>query len=150
MPKDYFKLKGLCLYLQNKLNIIEMSTEKKMHYNQQDLSEFRAIIMAKLEEAKENYGYLKTSYSGENHTNDTSPTFKLMEDAESLSKEDIGQLLDRERKYIENLEAALVRIENKTYGICRITGTLIPKERLKLVPHATLSIEAKNMQNKNK
>ncbi len=119
-----------------------MSAEKT-HYSSEELQVFKKLIIDKMEEAKSNLDFLKGSYSSENNTNDTSPQFKLMEDAESLSKEEIGQLMDREKRYIQSLEGALVRIENKTYGICRVTGKIIPRERLMIVPHATLSIEAK-------
>ena len=91
------------------------------------------------------------THDSSNDIEDTSPTFKVMEEgASTLSKEEAGQLAQRQYKFIQNLEAALVRIENKTYGVCRMTGKLIPKERLRLVPHATLTVEAKEMMNKNK
>ena len=91
------------------------------------------------------------THDSSNDIEDTSPTFKVMEEgASTLSKEEAGQLAQRQYKFIQNLEAALVRIENKTYGVCRVTGKLIPKERLRLVPHATLTVEAKEMLNKNK
>lgn len=123
--------------------------EGKTKYSNEELAEFKGIIEKKLEEAKNDYDLLKSAFSNKDDhgTNDTSPTFKLMEEgSDVLSKEETGQLASRQKKFIENLEAALIRIENKTYGICRVTGKLIPKERLRVVPHATLSIEAKNQQ----
>lgn len=123
--------------------------EGKTKYSNEELAEFKGIIERKLEEAKNDYDLLKSAFSNKDDhgTNDTSPTFKLMEEgSDVLSKEETGQLASRQKKFIENLEAALFRIENKTYGICRVTGKLIPKERLRVVPHATLSIEAKNQQ----
>lgn len=126
------------------------NTEIKNRYSDEELEEFRAIIMEKLETARKEYAYLREAISfNANGTDDTSPTFKhINEAAESLSKEEAGQMAQRQYKFIQNLEAALVRIENKTYGICRMTGKLIPKERLRLVPHATLTVEAKEMQNR--
>ena len=108
---------------------------------------FKEVILEKLEKAKDDYEQLKAAitHQSSNDIEDTSPTFKIMEEgASSLSKEESGQLAQRQYKFIQSLEAALIRIENKTYGICRDTGKLIQKERLLLVPHATLSIEAKN------
>ncbi len=126
-----------------------MSTEKS-RYSDSELEEFKALINDKLKEAHEDYDLLKASLSNDNHgTDDTGRTFNMMEDgSETLSREEVAQLSARQEKFIENLRFALMRIENKTYGICRVTGKLIQKERLRLVPHATLSIEAKNMQNK--
>ena len=100
--------------------------------------------------AKAEYEHLRQMVAGEgNDVNDTSPTFKVLEEGASvLNKEEMGRLAQRQMKYIQNLQAALIRIENKTYGICRVTGKLIPKERLRAVPHATLSIEAKEKMNK--
>ena len=124
-----------------------MSTEEKVRYSDAELQEFRELILQKLETAKQDYEELRAAitHSSSNDVEDTSPTFKVLEEgASSLSKEESGQLAQRQYKFIQNLEAALVRIENKTYGICRETGKLIPKERLMLVPHATLSVEAKN------
>ncbi len=126
-----------------------MSEQEKTRYSNEELQEFKLIIEKKLEEAKNDYELLKSAFSNKDDhgTDDTSPTFKLMEEgSDVLSKEETGQLAARQKKFIENLEAALVRIQNKTYGICRVTGKLIPKERLRVVPHATLSIEAKNQQ----
>ncbi|MBQ7222798.1 MAG: TraR/DksA family transcriptional regulator [Bacteroidales bacterium] len=124
---------------------------EKVRYSDEELQEFKALILEKLEQAKKEYDVLKgvVNHTSSNDTEDTSPTFKVMEEgASALSKEEVGQLAARQYKFIQNLEAALIRIENKTYGICRETGKLIPKERLKLVPHATLSVEAKERINK--
>ena len=120
---------------------------EKTRYTDEELEEFREIILAKLDKAKKDYEVLKSSISHEesNDTMDTSPTFKVLEEgATTLTKEESGRLAQRQMKFIQNLQAALVRIENKTYGICRETGKLIPAERLRAVPHATLSIEAKS------
>jgi DnaK suppressor protein len=119
---------------------------EKTSYSHEELMEFKEIILRKLDEAKTDYELLVSSFSNKDDhgTDDTSPTFKLLEEgSEVLSKEETGQLATRQKKFIESLEAALVRIQNKTYGICRVTGKLIPKERLRIVPHATLSMEAK-------
>ena len=119
---------------------------EKTRYNDEELEEFRNLILDKLEQAKKDYELLKSAItqSGSNDTQDTSPTFKVLEEgAATLSKEEAGKLAQRQLKFIQHLQAALVRIQNKTYGICRETGKLIPKERLMAVPHATLSIEAK-------
>ena len=124
-----------------------MSTEEKVRYSDAELQEFKELILQKLEQAKQDYEELRAAitHSSSNGVEDTSPTFKVLEEgASSLSKEESGQLAQRQYKFIQNLEAALIRIENKSYGICRETGKLIPKERLMLVPHATLSVEAKN------
>ena len=118
-------------------------------YTEKDLTEFEALIQDKLALAKENYDQLQRalSHSDDNSTEDTAPTFKMMEDgSETMSREETAQLAARQQKFIHNLENALLRIRNKTYGICRVTGKLIQKERLRLVPHATMSIEAKNRQ----
>jgi RNA polymerase-binding transcription factor DksA len=118
-------------------------------YSDSDLAEFEALIQEKLGVAKENLQELQRALSHEddNSTDDTSPTFKMMEDgSETMSREETAQLAARQQKFIMNLENALLRIKNKTYGVCRVTGKLIPKERLRLVPHATMSIEAKNRQ----
>ncbi|MBR7156979.1 MAG: TraR/DksA C4-type zinc finger protein [Bacteroidales bacterium] len=120
---------------------------EKVRYSDEELQEFKAVILKKLEKAKDDYEQLRAAitHSSSNGVEDTSPTFKVLEEgASALSKEESGQLAQRQYKFIQNLEAALIRIENKTYGICRETGKLIPKERLMLVPHATLSVEAKN------
>ena len=124
-----------------------MSTEEKVRYSDAELQEFKELILQKLEVAKQDYEELRAAitHSSSNGVEDTSPTFKVLEEgASSLSKEESGQLAQRQYKFLQNLEAALIRIENKTYGVCRETGKLIPKERLMLVPHATLSVEAKN------
>ncbi len=118
-------------------------------YSDKDLKEFEALILQKLETAKEDLDQLQRSLSNSdnNSGNDTSRTFKMMEDgSETMSKEETAQLAVRQEKFIISLENALLRIKNKTYGLCRVTGKLIQKERLMLVPHATLSIEAKRMQ----
>ena len=119
---------------------------EKTRYSEAELEEFRTIIMEKLDKAKRDYDLLREGISNSegNDVSDTSPTFKVMEEgASTLSKEEVGRLAQRQMKFIQNLQAALIRIENKTYGICRETGKLISKERLRAVPHATLSIEAK-------
>lgn len=121
----------------------------KTRYNDAELEEFKEIILGKLEKAKEDYEILKSSitHKESNDTMDTSPTFKVLEEgATTLSKEEAGRLAQRQFKFIQHLQAALVRIENKTYGVCRDTGKLISKERLRAVPHATLCIDAKNAQ----
>ena len=122
----------------------------KVRYSDEELAEFKQIIIEKLEAARSEYKALRDIVAGNgNGTDDTSPTFKqINEGAEILSKEEAGQLAQRQYKFIESLEAALVRIENKTYGVCRATGKLIPKERLRLVPHATLTVEAKEKMNR--
>ncbi len=124
-----------------------MDTYEKTRYSDAELDEFKAIILEKLKKAKIDFDLLRSTitHSGSNGTDDTSPTFKTLEEgASTLSREESGRLAQRQHKFIQNLEAALVRIENKTYGVCRETGKLIPAERLKIVPHATLSIEAKS------
>ncbi|MBO4570401.1 MAG: TraR/DksA C4-type zinc finger protein [Bacteroidales bacterium] len=126
-------------------------TQEKVRYSDEELQEFKQLILEKLEQARSEYNMLKdaVNHRASNDTEDTSPTFKVLEEgASALSKEEASQLASRQYKFIQNLEAALVRIENKTYGICRVTGKLIPKERLKLVPHATLSVEGKNQISK--
>jgi RNA polymerase-binding transcription factor DksA len=124
-----------------KTNMVE-----KTRYSDAELADFKAIILEKLEQAKRDFDALReaVTLSGGNDTADTSPTFKVLEEgASTLSKEESSKLAERQQKFIHHLEAALVRIENKTYGICRATGKLIPAERLRAVPHATLSVEAK-------
>ncbi|MDR1224897.1 MAG: TraR/DksA C4-type zinc finger protein [Tannerella sp.] len=119
---------------------------EKTRYSDEELEGFRAIILDKLDKAKRDYEQLRAGVTNSegNDVSDTSPTFKVLEEgATTLSKEESGRLAQRQMKFIQNLQNALVRIENKTYGICRETGKLIPKERLRAVPHATLSIEAK-------
>ncbi|MEX0274775.1 MAG: TraR/DksA family transcriptional regulator [Flavobacteriaceae bacterium] len=126
-----------------------MGSEVKVRYSDKDLAEFKAIIEEKIKKAQSHLELLKSSYmnDGDNGTDDTAPTFKAFEEgSETMSKEANTQLAIRQEKFIRDLKNALLRIENKTYGVCRVTGKLINKERLKLVPHATLSIEAKNMQ----
>jgi RNA polymerase-binding transcription factor DksA len=118
----------------------------KNRYSDAELEEFREIINKKLEEARKELTTLQAQMTAANEhgTDDTASTFKILEDgSDSLAKEEAGQLANRQKKFIEQLENALVRIENKTYGICRVTGRLIQKERLRAVPHTTQSIEAK-------
>lgn len=121
----------------------------KVRYSDEELEEFRTIINDMLDKARKEYNTMRRviMHNGSNDIEDTTPSFKTVEDdgAYQLSKEEASQLAQRQYKFIQNLEAALVRIENKTYGICRETGKLIPKERLRLVPHATLTVEAKEM-----
>ncbi len=126
-------------------------SEEKTRYTDAELEEFRQIINEKLDKAQRDYEQLRKSLNNldGNDVADTSPTFKVLEEgAATLSKEEAGRLAQRQMKFIQHLQAALVRIENKTYGICRETGKLIPKERLRAVPHATLSIEAKESEKK--
>ncbi len=125
------------------------NNREKTRYADSELQEFKDIILEKLRIAKEELGLLTQSLSNpnKNGTDDTAGTYKTLEDGSAtLEKESINQLASRQKKFIENLESALVRIENKTYGVCRETGKLIPKERLRAVPHATLSMEAKLKQ----
>ena len=122
---------------------------EKNKYAPDELKEFQGIITEKLEKAREDLTLLvdQLSHKDDHGTEDTSPTFKLMDEgSDVLSKEEINQLAARQQKFVQSLENALIRIKNGTYGICRATGKLIPKERLRIVPHATLSIEAKNAQ----
>ncbi|MBG42962.1 MAG: molecular chaperone DnaK [Aequorivita sp.] len=126
-----------------------MTETERTRYSDAELEEFRAILNDKIKKATEQLELIKSSYKNDsnNGTDDTSPTFKAFDEgSEVMSKEANSQLAIRQEKFIRDLKNALVRIENKTYGVCRVTGKLINKERLKLVPHATLSIEAKNMQ----
>ena len=119
---------------------------EKTRYSDEELQEFKELILAKLDKAKKEYDLLKADVTNTegNDIADTSPTFKVLEEgASTLGKEASGRLAERQMKFIQNLQAALVRIENKTYCICRETGKLIPKERLRAVPHATLCIEVK-------
>lgn len=123
--------------------------EEQLRYSDADLAEFKALINAKLDKAKNDLELIKSAYMNDlnNGTDDTSPTFKAFEEgSETMSKEANSQLAIRQEKFMRDLRNALVRIENKTYGLCKVTGKLINKERLKIVPHATMSIEAKNMQ----
>jgi len=122
---------------------------EKNRYSDAELQEFKELIQQKLDKAREDYEILKSAitHSESNDTEDTSPTFKVLEEgAATLSKEEAGRLATRQAKFIQHLQGALVRIENKSYGVCRETGKLISKERLRAVPHATLSIEAKSRQ----
>ncbi len=123
--------------------------ENKIKYSEAELQEFKEIILKKIETAEEDLALIRSAYMNDsnNGTDDTSPTFKAFEEgSETMSKESNVKLAIRQEKFIRDLQNALLRIENKTYGICRVTGKLIQKERLKLVPHATLSIEAKKRQ----
>ncbi len=130
----------------------ENKTEsKKTRYTDEELEEFKQIILDKLSKAREDLKLLTEAYTNnsENDTNDTSPTFKVLEEGQQvLSKEENSRMAARQTRFINNLENALLRIQNKSYGICRVTGKLIAKERLKAVPHATLSIDAKLAQSK--
>jgi len=122
-------------------------------YSDLDLKEFEDLIHAKLKQARSDFDQLQRSlsYEDDNRTEDTAPTFKMMEDgSDTMSREETAQLAARQQKFIMNLENALLRIKNKTYGLCRVTGKLIAKERLRLVPHATMSIEAKNQQDQRR
>ena len=122
---------------------------EKTRYSDEELEEFRILIQEKLDKAMREYKEYCSSVNDSDgkDVNDTSPTFKTLEEgATTLSKEESGRLAQRQMEFIQHLQAALVRIENKTYGICRVTGKLIPKERLRAVPHATLSIEAKQQK----
>src|SRR5690554_6311224 len=125
--------------------------EERNRFTDEELQEFRELIDKKLADAREDLRQLKQSlsYADDNSTNDTASSFKMMEDgSETMSREETAQLASRQEKFIGHLESAMRRIENKTYGICRETGKLIRKERLRLVPHATLSIEAKQQQDR--
>ncbi len=127
-----------------------MAVRKKSRYTDKELERFKKLIVQKIDQAKQDLDLLKSAYmnDSDNGTDDTSPTFKAFEEgSETMSKEANTQLALRQEKFIRDLKNALIRIENKTYGVCRITGKLIKKKRLMIVPHATLSIEAKNMQN---
>ena len=123
--------------------------DEQIRFSDADLAEFKALIQAKLEKAKNDLELIKSAYMNDlnNGTDDTSPTFKAFEEgSETMSKEANSQLAKKKKKFIRDLKNALIRIENKTYGLCKVTGKLISKERLKIVPHATMSIEAKNLQ----
>ena len=123
--------------------------EEMMRYSDADLAEFKEIILNKMEKAKVDLELIKSAYMNDlnNGTDDTSPTFKAFEEgSETMSKEANSQLAIRQEKFIRDLKNALFRVENKTYGVCKVTGKLISKERLRVVPHATMSIEAKNLQ----
>ena len=124
-------------------------TRNKKKYSKTELEGFKKLIQQKLEKAYAEYEVFKGNISGDDDhgTNDTSPTFKVLEEgSEVLSKEENAQLAVRQKKFIQHLENALLRIENGSYGICRVTGNLISAERLRAVPHATLSIDAKKAQ----
>ena len=123
--------------------------DQQIRFSDAELQEFKELINLKLDKAKNDLELIKSAYldDSNNGTEDTSPTFKAFEEgSETMSKEANSQLAIRQEKFIRDLKNALVRIENKTYGICKVTGQLINKERLKIVPHATMSIEAKNLQ----
>ena len=124
-------------------------TDEVVRYSDADLAEFKEIILKKIEKAQKDLELIKSAYMNDlnNGTDDTSPTFKAFEEgSETMSKEANSQLAIRQEKFIRDLKNALFRVENKTYGICKVTGKLISKERLLIVPHATMSIEAKNLQ----
>ena len=126
---------------------------EKTRYSDEELAEFKEIILKKIEMAKREYTQMMSVLTNKagNDVTDTSPTFKVLEEGSATQeKEELTTMCARQQKVIRDLQQALVRIENKTYGICRVTGKLIPKERLRIVPHATLSIEAKEMLNKQK
>ncbi|NJM78607.1 MAG: TraR/DksA family transcriptional regulator [Flavobacterium sp.] len=123
--------------------------EEKLRYSDADLAEFKEILLKKIEKAQYDLDLIRSAYMNDlnNGTDDTSPTFKAFEEgSETMSKEANSQLAIRQEKFIRDLKNALFRVENKTYGVCKVTGKLISKERLKVVPHATMSIEAKNLQ----
>jgi RNA polymerase-binding transcription factor DksA len=123
--------------------------ETPVKYSDKDLEAFKTLILKKIEKAQHDLELIKSAYMNDlnNGTEDTSPTFKAFDEGSHvMSKESNAQLAIRQEKFIRDLKNALIRIQNKTYGICRVTGKLINKKRLELVPHATLSIEAKNMQ----
>jgi RNA polymerase-binding transcription factor DksA len=123
--------------------------DEATRYSDADLAEFKEIILKKIEKAQSDLDLIKSAYMNDlnNGTDDTSPTFKAFEEgSETMSKEANSQLAIRQEKFIRDLKNALFRVENKTYGVCRVTGKLISKDRLKIVPHATMSIEAKNLQ----
>jgi RNA polymerase-binding transcription factor DksA len=126
------------------------NTQEKVRYSDEELAEFKELLLERLARARKDLELLNEHVAGKgNNDDDTAPTFKILEEGSNvLSKEENSQLAARQYKYIQNLENALVRIENKTYGVCRMTGKLIPKERLRAVPHATLSVEAKMGQKK--
>ncbi len=124
---------------------------EKTRYSDEELAEFKQLILEKLERARRDYDQMMDVLRNKdgNDVGDTSPTYKILEEGSATqSKEEITTMAARQQKFIQGLQAALVRIENKTYGVCRVTGKLIPKERLRAVPHATLSIEAKQMKNR--
>ena len=123
--------------------------DEQIRFSDAELAEFKELILAKLDKAKIDLDLIKSAYMNDlnNGTDDTSPTFKAFEEgSETMSKEANSQLAIRQEKFIRDLKNALFRVENKTYGVCKVTGKLISKERLMIVPHATMSIEAKNLQ----
>ncbi|MBP3773772.1 MAG: TraR/DksA C4-type zinc finger protein [Bacteroidaceae bacterium] len=125
---------------------------EKTRYSDEELMEFKELILHKLDIAKRDYNQMMAALMNKdgNSVDDTSPTYKVMEEGYATqSKDELSILAARQQKFIKGLQAALARIESKTYGVCRVTGKLIPKERLRAVPHATLSIEAKEMQKRN-
>ena len=128
----------------------ENTQTEKTRYSDEELAEFREIIEKKIAKARENLELLNQAVANSaSDVSDTSPTFKLLEDSGDVrSKEENAKLAARQQKFVKDLEAALIRIENKTYGICKVTGKLIPKERLRIVPHTTMSVEAKLSQRK--
>ncbi|MBR6091555.1 MAG: TraR/DksA C4-type zinc finger protein [Bacteroidales bacterium] len=127
-----------------------VNTSEKTRYSDEELAEFKELILDRLAQARKDLALLQENVAN-SESDDTAPTVKILEEgAAVLSKEENSALAVRQAKYIKNLENALIRIENKTYGICRVTGKLIPKERLRAVPHATLSVEAKMQQNQKK
>lgn len=124
---------------------------EKTRYTDEELAQFKAVILEKIELAKRDYDQMMDVLMnrGGNGVDDTQPTYKILEEGSATqTKEELTTMAARQQKFIQGLQAALVRIENKTYGICRVTGKLIPKERLMAVPHATLSIEAKQMKDR--
>ena len=128
-----------------------VNTQEKTRYSDEELAEFKELILERLAQARKDLALLQENVASGNDSDEMAPTFKILEEgAAVLSKEENSALAVRQAKYIQNLENALIRIENKTYGVCRVTGKLIPKERLRAVPHATLSVEAKMNQNKKK
>ena len=128
-----------------------VNTSEKTRYSDEELAEFKELILERLAQARKDLALLQENIATSDNSDDMAPTFKILEEgAAVLSKEENSALAVRQAKYITNLENALIRIENKTYGICRVTGKLIPKERLRAVPHATLSVEAKMNQNKRR
>lgn len=137
--------------LTTRIKDINDMTEEKTRYSDDELQEFKTLIQGKIEKAEKDLELLRESFSNDknNGTDDTSPTFKAFEEgSDTMNKEANAQLAIRQEKFIRDLRNALIRIENKTYGICRVTGKLIRKERLQMVPHATLSIEAKEDKNR--
>ncbi len=128
---------------------MKTSADEKVRYSDADLSHFKQLVESKIRDAQEQYELIKSAYMNDanNGTDDTAPQFKAFDEGSAvMSKEANAQLAIRQEKFIRDLKNALIRIENKSYGVCRVTGKLISKARLELVPHATLSIEAKNMQ----